>query len=574
MRRLRLPRGEALAWGALTVLLCAGAVLCLRDTRGTTLTFDEWDWVQHRRGDSLSTFLSPHNGHLSLLPLLIYRLLFATAGLQHYVVYRLLVVALHLLCVGLLYVYLRRRVPDLLALAGAASILFLGPAWQNFLWPFQVAWLISISAGLAALLALDRHDRKGDVAASVLLACSLASSGVGAAVAVGVAVDILARPDRWRRVYVVLIPLVFYGLWWLIYQNESLAHNAFGIAPGFAATGVSATIAALLGLAGETIPFGSGSLLTYGRPLAVVAVIGLLWYLWRKRTVSARGLALLATQLSFWISAGVSRGDLTQGYDSRYLYVGGVFTVALVAELARGVRVPRWITAAIVVVAALAIGSNLGDFSESAGFQRSEADVIRADLAAIDLGRPLESPTYVARAFSGAPAIRLEAGPYFAAARAYGTPALSPAALERQPDNLRVVADSELISIHHLRITPSQAGARPGPRPRVELVRGGRVQAQGACLTFVPRTPSGGPGTRVLEIVVPPGGVSVHTTGAGVAVAVRRFASAWQPLGSIASHATADVPITPDLSPVAWHLQFFAGGRTTVCGLRPQPSLR
>ena len=35
-----------------------------------------------RRGGSLSTYLRPHNGHFSLVPLAIYKLLFATTGIR------------------------------------------------------------------------------------------------------------------------------------------------------------------------------------------------------------------------------------------------------------------------------------------------------------------------------------------------------------------------------------------------------------------------------------------------------------------------------------------------------------
>src|SRR5204862_3626223 len=103
-------------------------------------------------------------------------ILLATVGMNHYVPYRLLVIAGHLCCVGLLFGYVRRRVGDFLALLAAAVLLFLGPGSEDIIWPFQIAWLISIAAGLGALLLIDRGDRKGDVCACLLLGLSLASS--------------------------------------------------------------------------------------------------------------------------------------------------------------------------------------------------------------------------------------------------------------------------------------------------------------------------------------------------------------------------------------------------------------
>ena len=104
------------AWPVLAVVLLATGAFLLRETRGTTFWFDEWQWVLDRRGDDLSAFLAPHNGHLTLVPVALYKLLFATAGLENYTPYRVMVVAAHLGCVALLFAYARRRVGDPAAL--------------------------------------------------------------------------------------------------------------------------------------------------------------------------------------------------------------------------------------------------------------------------------------------------------------------------------------------------------------------------------------------------------------------------------------------------------------------------
>src|SRR5438445_181195 len=165
--------------------MLAAAVLLAHDTRGTTFFQDEWRWILERRGNSLATFLDPHNQHLSLIPVTIYKLLFATVGLRHYWPYRAVVTAAHLACVPLVFVYARPRVGAYLALLAAALILFFGPGWQDILWPFQMAWLIAVAAGVGALLLLDRRDRAGDIGACALLGVALASAGPGLAVAVG-----------------------------------------------------------------------------------------------------------------------------------------------------------------------------------------------------------------------------------------------------------------------------------------------------------------------------------------------------------------------------------------------------
>ena len=149
--------GPAAIAAGLLIALLAGAWL-MYETRGTTLWFDEWLWALQYR-DGLHTFIAPHNGHPTLVPFTIYRLLFATVGIDHSAPYRVVGIAGHLLVVALLYVYSARRAGAAVGFLAAGSILLLGPGWQNIIWPLQIGWPISIACGLGALLALDRRDR-------------------------------------------------------------------------------------------------------------------------------------------------------------------------------------------------------------------------------------------------------------------------------------------------------------------------------------------------------------------------------------------------------------------------------
>ena len=145
----------------------------------------------------LDALLAPHNEHLSLVPVLVFKALFSTVGIDAYVPYRVAGLVVHALVVVLLFVYARRRVGDLLALAAAAMILFLGHgAGTDVLWPFQIGFLGSLAAGIGALLALDRERRRGDVTrrgpargrAGLVLARDPAAAAL--------AVEVLGRPDR------------------------------------------------------------------------------------------------------------------------------------------------------------------------------------------------------------------------------------------------------------------------------------------------------------------------------------------------------------------------------------------
>jgi hypothetical protein len=154
----------------LALALAVAGAFVLWETRGSYFLIDEWIWIVERRDSSVATFLEPHNQHLSLVPLAIYRALFETVGLDHYWPYRVVLVIGHLTCALVLFIYARSRVGPVLGVAAAVAILFLGPAWQDILWPFQVAWLISMAAGVGALLALDRRERRTDFVAVGLLA--------------------------------------------------------------------------------------------------------------------------------------------------------------------------------------------------------------------------------------------------------------------------------------------------------------------------------------------------------------------------------------------------------------------
>ncbi len=559
------PYRGRLSWGILAALLLLGGVLLLYEGRGMTLTFDEWEWALHRRGGSLGTFLDPHNGHLSLVPVTIYKLLFVTAGLRHYAPYRLIVTAAHLGCVTLVFAYARRRSTNAVALLAATLILFLGAAWQNFLWPFQVAWLISIGAGIGALLLLDRRRRADDVGASVLLGCSLASSGIGLPIAAGLCIDVLSGRDRRRRAWIVLAPLAVYGLWWIGYQDAGTTTTAVSHAPAFVAKAASATFAGLAGLSGDTVPFGSGELLTYGPPLAALAAALVIWSLLRRpRCRNPRVAALLGTVIAFWSLAALGRAGLAVPYSSRYIYVGASFAVLLGAELLRGGRVRRGVVVIAALVVLAAVISNLRVLGYAGNFERGVAQLTIADLGALDIGRPLVSSNYVPIRFPGF-GLRFTASAFFATQRAIGSPAASAAELATLPEGAREAADAELISIHRLHLTEPQRVGGGGLAPGAEASSNAALRTHTSCLALRPISA----GTRAgVELTLPFPGVLIRTQAASVQIDVRRFASSFQSLGAISGFAARMLAIDHDGSSVGWHLRLQTSGPTTICGLR------
>ena len=567
-RRVTRLKPTTLAWIALAGLLVAAAAFFYYETRGTTLWVDEWDWAQNRRGWDLDTFLRPHNGHLSLVPVAIYKLLFATAGLTHYAPYRIVLIAAHLLCVALVFVYASRRVGSYLGVIAAALILFLGPAWQNILSPFQVAWLISLAAGLGALLMLDRGDRAGDIVASALLAVSIASSSLGIAVAVGVALEVLWGRRRWRDAWIVAAPLALYALWWVPYHdvNAFARHNII-LTPGFVADSAASAVAALAGLEGHGTPDAGVTLLDWGRPLAVAAVALLVWRLTRLGRVPPRVPALLAIALSFWILTALNRAQISAPFAGRYVYVGAFIVVLLAVEVARGVSLDWRAAVLIGAASAAAIVSNIGSLRDGARILRSNAPAAEADLGALEAARPLVKARYVATAFPGYPFVVVRAGPYFAAAKSLGSLAATPAEIATKAEDPRRIADTELFNIHRVALQPAPPPRLPGVRPAVDSVAGGTVRGRGPCVSYRPSAVIQPGITNSVDVTLPLGGLRLTAEGGPATISVRRFADELRPVGAVAAATPALLRIAPDLAPQPWHVRIAPAERATVCGV-------
>jgi hypothetical protein len=566
---------DAPAWWALiglAALLVAGGAVLAYETRGTTFWADEWSWIVGRRSGGAGTFLQPHNQHLSLVPVAVYKLLFATAGLRHYAPYRAVLIACDLACAALVFAYVRRRLGGFLALLAAALILFFGPGWQDILWPFQIGWLIAIGAGVGALLVLDRGDRRGDIGAAILLMTSLGSASLGLAIAVGVAVDVLQRRRR-RDWWIFLAPLAVYALWWVLYQHTSFNRHALSLLPRFVFDAAAGVLSSLTGLASIDVSHDTGDYLTWGAPLLVIAVGAIIWRLLR-RGAPPRAPTLLAILLSFWILTGLARaysgfGKLAlaaTGDESRYLYVGAVFAILLASELLRGRRPSLWAGVVAAVLVAAAVVSNIAPLGDGARLLQSQANSTAALLEAIDVERPVVSPGYVSNGFFFG---TVTARGWFSAKRDLGSP-FAEQRLSSLSAIARLDADAQLIKIQGLGLTATRAVAQPvglGPAS-VEAAVGGAAVSHGPCTVFRPAvyTPSGS--QSLLQVTVPSGGLLVEAGRAAVSVSARRYSSQFLALGTVAGYGSAALRPRRDLSSVPWHAQLESGAPFSACSLR------
>ena len=545
--------GERLVLAVFAFLVVVALVLLYRKGLGTTFYYDEWNFVMNRREWDVETFLRAHNEHLSLLPVLVFKLLFVTVGLDSYGVYRVLLLLLHVVCVALVYVLARERVDPPLALALAAVILFLGAAWNDLLVPFQISFLLSVAAGLGMLIALERRDLAGTMAVAVLLAVSLASSSVGIPFGAAACVHILVRDDRLRRLWAVAIPALLYLGWLLAYGDPTatsggrtlttLAKDNLSAAPGYFATAVAGAWGAVIGLGVD-----------WGRPLALASFLVLAAFIVRSRVMTLRLLALLAAAAAYWGLAAVFRGHLNAPTDSRYLYLGAILVLLIALELLPPVvTTPRLLLVVAVLVGASA-AANFGSLRGGSQFLQDWSRYVRAELGALELAGP-ETRSDFAPDPVRAPDIT--AGKYFDAVREYGSPASSTSEIARAGEAERQAADSVLMQALGATIVPD--GTPAAVSPSVEAATNGHTATQNGCIRF---TPAGA--GAALDVSVPPSGLVVDARGP-VELRIRSFADGYaqQPFASIPP-GTSSLRL-PTRRGVQWHARLSGSEPFRVC---------
>lgn len=537
-----------------TLLFCAavaisGGVLL---TWLSDLTFwrDEWAFILNRRGSSIDTYLDPFVEQLLAIPVASYKLLIALFGIESPVPFQIASTFAFLASVVVLWIYLRRRVGEWLALAGVLPILFLGPSWDDLLFPFQISFFGSMACGIGALLALERSNRQGDVIACALLAVGLFCSHVGIPFVIAATIDVGLTRERLRRAFVVVIPTALWFVWYLGWgrhaQNFVSFHN-FSTLPGYVADGFSSSLSTLLGLAvpRDEAPITS---LDWGRPLLVIALAAGAWRVWRAGIMAfhRRLWAVLAMGLAFWVLTGLNATFFGQATSGRYQYMGTIFILLIAAELLRGVHVHRWIVGAALGVSLLATVANFSYLHDNANGLAGIAEKEKGGLAALELTRGAVAPDFeLTEDNSGVDYLgAVDAGPYFSAIDAYGSPAYTPAELASSSEQSRVAADMVFAAALGVALEPvASASGVPCMTVRV------------------------GPGPEI--VALPPGGAVLTARDGSPRVALRRYATDEfpVPLGRLHAGRPTRLAIPTDLSAQPWQLSLVGRGRVSACAL-------
>lgn len=554
-------------------MLVAGTLLVVLGSRLTFL-LDDWVFILYKRGFNADTFFLPDNEHLVAGPVAVWQLLLNTFGMSSMVPFRIVSTAMFLLGAWFLFIWVKRRLGEWPALIATVPILFLGAAYDDFLWFSSITFLGAMACGLGMLVALDRRDRLGDGFACAWLVGSMLFSSLWLAFAAGALVDIvLRRGDRdWRRrAFVLVVPLVLYAIWWLGWghkEESAITLHNIAATPIFVLDSFAAALAALFGLATPAEGMASPSGLDWGRPLAVALGALGAWRLYRLERVPRSLWVVLAVVVAFWVLGGFAVKPGRVPWASRYQYPSAALIVLVAAELLRGVKLDRRALIAAVIVVGAAVTSNVLFLHESYTSYRSTTQLERADLAALEIARDTVEPNFFLdeeNADTGV--VHVDAGSYLNARDAYGSPAYTSEELAGAPEVARFAADKVLVSALRFGLAEAPLSSLPNGEPRAAKPSSKGLIAipAGACVA----APAGSESLFSL----PPDGAAVAAGAEPVTdIEMRRFASEnfSVDFGEGAEPGQAvEIRIPPDASTVPWKMQL-EGGAATVCGLRPE----
>jgi hypothetical protein len=526
----------------LAVAVAASGALILNYDRHLTFSSDDWRMMTSRPGWGPDALLKPFNEHLILVPTVIFKALVEVFGMGSALPFFVVSIGLFLLCAVLLYVYLVPRVGEWAALVGAVLVLFLGAAYEDLFWAFQMGFFGSVGAGLGALIALDREDDRGDRWACVLLLASVACGGVGLAFIAAALADLaFGRRPRRNRAWVVLAPLAMYVGWRLGWGETAGSQISFETVrglPRYVFNAAAAGTASLLGreaYADDGYPPLLASLLLI--VLAIVAAAQMI----RRREIS-RGLAVaLALALSYWMLIGLNRtGGHRLALLSRYQYPSAVFILIVAGELLRGVRIPRSAAVPVAVVTAAAIIGGISIMaSHYEGRWTSTSLQIRLTTSALDIAGPGAEAD---QKISFPVADFIPAGRYLRTAEQHGSPGYSEEALLDRSSVERERVDGMLVEFMDVELS-SASGDSKGSRCR------------SVPSVAIPGTPIG------------PGAYRLSNTGqVSAGLVLGRFNEYPRvDLGTVPPGAARSLEIPPDRSDRSWRIAA-KGGPVLLCG--------
>ncbi len=388
----RLRQDPRTAWVVLGLMMLGSLVYTLWAADGVYFTDDELYWLGSSPATTFERAFDPHSGHLIAVSRLLYRAIFETLG-TGYLPFRLLSLGSVFLAVGLLFTWARTRVGDWVALAPCLVLLFFGSDYRHLILGNGFTVVFAIACGLAALIALERRSLRGDLLACAALSLGVLTYTTALPFVVGAAVAILIGSDRWRRIWVPLVPVLIYGAWrlWLelgdaaVWRGDTDPAN-LALLPSWTFQSLSAILNSLTGLAyhfaGPELPSADAAA---GPALALLVIVAVGW---RIRTggmsmwfwvASAIGVALFASQVLAWIP------EVREPGDARYLYPGAFVVLLILFEAARGADFGRVALVAVWILAVSGFAANATLVRDQGRGFAARGELVRAETTAAKL---------------------------------------------------------------------------------------------------------------------------------------------------------------------------------------------
>jgi hypothetical protein len=555
IRPLRKP--EVAGWVLMAAAMVAAACLVFWLERGLTFGWDEFAWLEIGGLAPVDRFHHPYGGHLIVVPYYLWRGTLELFGISFTAFSVIQVIGLSLMA-ALLYVYGKRRIGPLLALAPAVVLLFLGGSYPVLLEPMiGIQFLAALVPGLAAILALEREDLPGDVAACALLCLALAGFSEALPFLVGAIIAVALSPNWKKRLWVVAIPVLAYGYWrlWaaqfeptgIDYSNVPLLPLYFVDALAVFAMAVFGMVPiigpgpwSLFRLEGHDFRFLSEGIVFIVVEVLVVAAAA--WALRRRGPIPKTLWTALGMLVVLAVELGVILAPGRTAAEPRYLYAGVLLLLLVVIELARGVRPTRLAVAVTIALTAAALVGNAARFSQARQHLDAYSKHARADMAVIELAGKDADQAFtpnldLPQVVSGA--LTLNTGSWQAVVDRYGSSAYSIPQLRKQSEDVRAQADRVAVRALRLKLVGTPAAAGPRCRPVA--------------------------GAAAAEVVLPPGGAVLKASGDSE-VSLRRWADSFAVgLGELGAGQAAALRIPTDASSVPWRVRVEGGDAIAVC---------
>jgi hypothetical protein len=504
--------------------------------RGVWFYIDEWVVITRYHDGH---WLTPFNGHLSLVPIAVYRGLLATVRYD-FTWYRVVGVVCYAAAAIAVFCFARTRVHPVFAALAALAVAWSSQARLLVMFPLLLNFTVPIAAVVAIWMLLERDTLRADVLASLAMALALASSAVGLLAPVAVGVDLLLRRERrWRRWLVFVPPVALWLAWYAAYGvGKTGAGGGAGSIVSFAGRESLEMFAAFVGL---SKPAGAVLFVAF---VAFLVVAHTRW-----RTFDRRAAVILVTLVAFLFLTAAGRANVATKFHvpaippdtDRYLWVDDLLIICLLVQCLRGRRIHAvaYVAAlALVVGNGIVLGRHLGTYRDNPIVVERE---MQTAIVAVDaLGSRADPSRLLQLGILPVPT-----RDYLGLARHYGSPAAGVPWNRLGSERARVQADGWLVHDLGVRLTPVAA-------------------SDGSACRAVPRA---GP-TRTFTMHAP-ATVVVHGGTSPASVAVRRLARHFDApaLGDVAPGENARVDIPRDNSGWPWYVQVTgAGASVSECG--------